>query len=83
MRVYLVSPTGRDQAYHKMSVAPAGDRAFVKGEVPADWVNDENRPLNLEVDFVHGVAEVSDELGRYLIARGLARKSRILETHEV
>jgi hypothetical protein len=63
-----------------MSVAPAGDKTFVKGEVPAAWVDDENRPVNIAVNFTFGVADVDDELGRYLVARGLAKKTRILET---
>lgn len=76
MKVYLTG--GTKAPSHMMHVAPAAD---VKGEVPAEWVNGDNEPLNFAVEFKFGVAEVADDLGKYLVSRGLARKSKlILET---
>lgn len=73
MKVYLSG--GTKAPSHMMHVAPAAD---VKGEVPAEWVNANNEPLNITIDFHFGVAEVPDDLGKYLLSRGLALKSRLI-----
>ena len=66
---------------HRMTVAPAGDKAFVKSEVPADWVDADNNPIQFEVVFNagRGDAEVDDRLGRYMVERGLASKTFLLQ----
>lgn len=37
-----------------------------------------NEPIMFTVKFENGVAEVPDNLGRYMIDKGLARKSRLI-----
>lgn len=66
------------KATHTMYVCPAGDKDFVKGEVPSDWVDDENKPKTFQVEFKRGKAEVDDNLGDYMIKRGLARKTKLI-----
>lgn len=41
------------------------------------------KPKLLEIQFENGVANVSDNLGRYLIEKGHARKSKIILPTEV
>ena len=65
------------KASHTMFVCPAGD-TFVKGEKPSDWVDDENKPITFQVEFRRGKAEVDDKVGKYMVERGLARKSKII-----
>lgn len=73
MKVYLTG--GSKAPSHRMHICPAND---IKGEVPAEWVTEHNEPLNIVVEFKHGVAEVPDNLGKYLISRGIARKTRLI-----
>jgi hypothetical protein len=84
MRVYLNNTKGYKQALHLMSVAPAKDHAFTKGtEVPVEWVDENNKPVNIEIKFLFGVAEVPDPLGRYLLARSLGLKTRLRTPREL
>ena len=62
---------------HTLYVCPAGDPDR-KGECPSEWVNDRNEPVNFPVEFRNGRAEVPDNLGRYMIERGLARKTKLI-----
>ena len=65
------------KATHTMFVCPAGDPRL-KGEMPSDWVDDNNKPLTFEVEFRRGKAEVDDKLGKYMIEHGMARKTKII-----
>jgi hypothetical protein len=69
MKVYY--PTNNRGA-QRIFVTPAKDG----GAEISDFVDDENRALTFEVvfHFNHGT-EVSDPLGKYLIAKKLARKT--------
>lgn len=60
-------------AAHYMFVTPAAH--LQNTEVPAAWIDALNRPKDFHLHFVHGRAEVDDDLGRYLIKHGLAHKS--------
>lgn len=76
MRVYLTGERQKSQPVHRMLVAPAAD---LRGqEVPVDWVDDENTPVTLTVEFHFGVAEVDTGLGKYLVSRGLAARSKLI-----
>lgn len=66
------------KANHTVHICPAGDKDFIKGEIPSDWVDDENKPRTFIITFVHGKAEIDDKLGKYMIERGLARKSKLI-----
>ena len=65
------------KASHTMFVCPAGD-PFLKGEKPSDWVDNENNPITFQIEFKHGKSEVDDKIGKYMIDRGLARKTKII-----
>ncbi|WP_024516836.1 hypothetical protein [Bradyrhizobium sp. Tv2a-2] len=56
-------------------ICPAADTT---GEVPAEWVDDNNSPLQFTIEFRHGAAEVPDPIGKYLIARGYAKKTKLI-----
>lgn len=45
---------------------------------PRDWFDHEGNPRNMTVVFEHGCAEVSDEVGRYLTAHKMARKTALI-----
>lgn len=73
MRVYYAG----ERRNHQMAVTPAADpRAICEG-VNADWLDGRGHPRTFQIDFVDGVAEVPDSLGRYLIATGQAKRSRL------
>ena len=77
MFVYL--PTERDRRNdHTIYVTPGADAAFTKGEVPAEWKDQEGKPLTITVKFIQGKAEVPKNLGEYMVERGLARKTALI-----
>lgn len=79
MFVYLITEAARQQPCHIMHVCPAADAEGREGaEAPSEWVSDNNEPLPFAVEFSYGKAEVPDHLGRYLVRRGLARKSGLI-----
>lgn len=75
MRVYLLGEQYRAQPTHRMFVAPAAD--VRNEEIPADWVDDENNPVSIPVEFRFGEAEVPTNLGKFLVSRGLVARSRL------
>jgi len=44
----------------------------------SDWLDENGDPLSFNVEFKFGKAEVPDNLGRFLIDKGLAQESVIL-----
>ena len=62
---------------HTLYVCPAGDMT-VGDEIPAEWVDADNNPLTFEIAFRGGCAEVADSVGRYLLAKKLANKTRLV-----
>ena len=78
MRVYLNTSGERPPIpLHVMSVAPAAHMEG-QGEMPLEWVGPDNKPLTITVEFIHGEANVPDNLGRYLVKHGLAKKTRLI-----
>ncbi|WP_188516967.1 hypothetical protein [Alsobacter metallidurans] len=49
-----------------------------QADLPAHWVTDANEPVQFTVDFIVGEAEVEDELGRYMVAHKLAKRTKLL-----
>lgn len=78
MKVYLHSDRAEKTDTYPMHLAPAADSSFKQGEVPSDWLNADGGAKQISINFAYGVAEVPDELGKYMIARGLAQRSRLL-----
>lgn len=66
-------PQGTHIPRHFLYVQPAA----TPGCENSDWMDGEE-PKLFTIEFVHGRAEVPDNLGRYMIDNGLARMSPIL-----
>ena len=77
MRVYFNSDK---RGSHTVHIRPAADFDFLQGQPPAsDWLEDDGRtPRQIAVVFTDGAAEVSDSVGKYLIAAGHARATRLI-----
>jgi hypothetical protein len=76
MKVYAAGPR-QAQGTQTLHIAPAahvGDQAAP----PVDWLNDDGSARNFTITFVNGEAEVTDEIGRYLLAYKMARRSRLI-----
>jgi hypothetical protein len=70
-------PVARTRAggLHTIYVAPAKEDPSA---TVSDWVDRDGNPITFPVIFRGGKAEVSDSLGRFLIDKKLAKKSRPL-----
>ncbi len=71
MKVYRPGSRGR----HTLMVAPGAHHPiseFIEGK------GRDRKPKQFNVVFVDGVAEVSENLGRYLIDKDLAKRSPII-----
>lgn len=76
MKVYI--PTDRNRpTSHTIYCTPGGDVEFCKGDVPSEWKDQEGNALSIPVTFKNGMADIPNNLGDYLIARGLARKTKL------
>jgi hypothetical protein len=69
------------ESAHKLAVS----RIYIKPgfEVPdgaSDWYEDEakTKPIQFQVIFENGRAEVPDSVGKWLLAQGMAKKSRLI-----
>jgi hypothetical protein len=70
MIVYKLS--NRGEANSRVHVQPGKDHPN------KDFCNEDGTPILFTVQFKNGEAEVASNLGRYLIAQGLAQGSRII-----
>jgi hypothetical protein len=77
MRVYLHSENAEKSARYPVIVAPAGDEEFVSSEDGAKFRNAAGDAIQYQIDFAFGAAEVESGLGAYMVARGIAHKSRL------
>lgn len=94
MIVYLHgSPDKLPTQEHTVFICPAVDvkRDFItdakgkktdkRADPPADWmeeVDGQMKPRQIPVVFRFGQAEVDDQIGRYMLARGLAMPTRLV-----
>ena len=77
MKVYLHSDQAEKDARYTVTVAPAADLDFVRAEhVLTEWKLADGAAKQIEVHFKFGVAEVPEPLGKYMVARGIAKPSR-------
>lgn len=76
MKVYVTGTKAVAQKSFIMSINPA--KHLEGQEVPSDWVDDKNVPLEFNVEFVYGAAEVSDSIGKYLIKHQMAKRSKLI-----
>lgn len=98
MIVYLHgSPDKPPVEVHTMLICPAQDvrREFVRdakgkptgkrAEPPVDWmeeVDGQLKPRQIPVVFRYGQAEVPDDIGKYMLARGLVEPTRLIRPNE-
>ena len=77
LNVYLHGSADKPPvAHHILIVTPA---AHLPGaEHPSEFFEADGKPKDFPVDFIHGKAEVPDTLGKYMVAQGLAQKSRLV-----
>jgi hypothetical protein len=92
MRVYLHSDMAEKQASYVVNIAPAGDTLFHKPDdyhkgdkksadrasFPSDWSHADGDAKQFQITFVFGVADVDDQIGKYMVARGIAKSNRML-----
>lgn len=76
MRVYAAGERHQIGRFTQ-HIAPAA-HVGAKAACPADWFDEEGNPRNFTVTFEDGVAEVDDQIGRYLTAYKMARKTRLI-----
>ena len=58
---------------HTVVACPAGDSP--PAEHPVEWLNPDGSPAVFTVRFVNGEAQVPDSVGKYLVDRGVAKKT--------
>lgn len=75
MIVYLPSDGAVASPLHLMHVAPAAD---MEGEHPSEWMGEGGHAITIPVRFEYGRAEVPDNLGEYLTARGYAQRTALI-----
>lgn len=71
MKVYLHGI--QEQHNHRLFVQPGVEYPDV-----SDWHEADGRPRLIEINFSFGCADVPDNLGRYLIDKGLAQETMII-----
>lgn len=76
MKVYYPGEKAQRQPSFIMCVAPAA--TVQNQEVPREWVDDLNNPVQFTIEFIFGAAEVSDSMGKYLYENGLVRKTQLI-----
>jgi hypothetical protein len=79
MIVYATGEKARAQKSFVLAICPA--RHLEGAEMPAEWVTETNEPREMQVEFTYGRAEVPDNIGRYLLAHGLASKTTLILPH--
>lgn len=65
-----------NSSLHRIFVTPAVDHPEV-----AAWRELDGRPRQFEVLFQNGLAIVDDNLGKYLVEKGLASKTKVIADH--
>ena len=78
MKIYLHSTRAEQSANYVVTAAPAADDHYVDSNSPEEWKHPNGTPKQIEIVFVFGAAEVPDALGRYMVTRGFAHKSRMI-----
>lgn len=77
MYVYTTGEKTAKQASFMMHICPAAHLEG-QGEMPSDWVDEKNKPIEFAVEFIYGKATVPDKIGTYLIKHQLARRSKLI-----
>lgn len=73
MRVYHPVSRGNPSLF----IQPANDPRAVAAGIDADWLDEQGKARMIAVEFTAGCAEVPDPIGRYLLATGQAKPTRL------
>jgi hypothetical protein len=76
MKVYCTGTKARRQASFTMSVAPA--TMARNQEIPQEWLDPKGNPVQFNLEFVYGEAEVDDAIARLLLDQKLVQKTKLL-----
>ena len=76
MIVYTTGEKSSQQKSFIMSICPG--RHLEGQELPSDWVDEKNNPIEINVEFIYGKANVSDSIGKYLIKHQMAARTRLI-----
>lgn len=76
MKIYNTGYKAAAMPSFFMSVSPA---SHLEGqELPSEWLTDKNEPIDFQVEFKFGKAEVDKNLGEYMIKYGLASRTKLI-----
>lgn len=75
MKVYAASERQR-HGVQTLHIAPAAH--LERGDLPADWTDENGDAVNFTIVFREGQAVVTPEIGRYLLAQGLAKRTSLI-----
>lgn len=70
---HVYKPEARKQPSHLLFVAPGQTAPDV-----SNWKDAAGKPIMFKVEFKFGTAEVTRQLGKYLVNEGLAKRSRLI-----
>ena len=76
MKIYATGEKAKAQPSFIISICPA--RHLEGKEMPAEWVTDENEPLDINVEFKFGMADVPSNVAEYMIRYGMAAKTPLI-----
>lgn len=74
--VYLRGEAAQRKASTSLFICPAADGRI--SDAPSEWLTEDRKPLQMEVEFNYGRAEVASNLGEYLVRLGLAGWSPLI-----
>jgi hypothetical protein len=82
VKVFLHSESAARTSNYPVNACPAGDADFVDlVSAPRSFFQaDGETPKPFKIEFEYGAAIVPDDLGKYLIARGIAHKTKMPTT---
>lgn len=73
--VYLTGSKERANPSHILRVCPGATMSA--NDVPAEFM-DGDKPKPFEITFVHGRASVDEQLGKWMIEKGVAQKTNLI-----
>lgn len=76
MKIYAKGERATEVKAFLQHVAPGADPEGYDG--PAEWWDAERNPVTFPVAYAFGVAEVPDELGKFMIAKGYAKRTALV-----
>ena len=76
MKIYNTGSKAAAMPAFFMSVSPA--RHLEGQEIPSEWMTDKKEPIDFQIEFKFGKAEVDKNLGEYMIKYGYASRTKLI-----